>query len=226
MLFAWLLLCGRGEDVCGLLSYDPDTCISVFGCGYCVETARCYALYESGKPTNSCPSATVNSFNKPAKKLGRCFSLYSDDGCQKCVARELGVNCGWCQSLGVCAEGTPAGPDAFECSGSDWLFNKSTCDRSTCASAKTKASCRMPCVWSTRGVCLLPANLSNADVAQEKDRNIAFGKRMFLGVAILGCVIGIVAIVVLAWKWTRPLYKQLPMMNEEYTLNDLPAPVD
>ena len=93
-------------------------------------------------------------------------------------------------------------------------------------SAKTEESCRMPCVWSTRGVCLLPANLSNADVAQEKDRNIAFGKRMFLGVAILGCVIGIVAIVVLAWKWTRPLYKQLPMMNEEYTLNDLPAPVD
>ena len=101
---------------------------------------------------------------------------------------------------------------------------RATAQRALPQRQRRAAGC--PCVWSSRGVCLLPANLSNAAVDEEKKRDVAFGKRMFLGVAILGCVIGVVAIAVLAWKSTRPLYRQLPMMNEEYTLKDLPAPAD
>ena len=226
MLSLLLALCAPygGVSVCDLLSYDATTCASFFGCAYCMETSKCYATHPLDQ-SRAYKCSSSNSIKTGSKKLGKCFSLYSDDGCQKCVSRDVSVNCGWCQSLGVCAEGTPEGPDAFDCAGDDWIFNKTTCERSICASAKTQESCRMPCVWSKRGVCILPAHLNSAEV-KHRVKEVARGKRVFLGAGIAFGVIAIVAIVGVIWKSTMPLYKRLPMMNNDYNLDQLPVPAN
>ena len=222
-LFVALCIATPEVSVCDLLNFDPTTCASFFGCAYCMETEKCYATHPiDGSPAYQCPSS--NSIKNSKTKLGKCFSLYSDDGCQKCVSRDATASCGWCQSLGVCAEGTPAGPDGFECAGDDWIFNKTTCERSICASAKTEENCRMPCVWSKRGVCILPAHLENAASGSQVVTEVARGKRVFLVVGIVCGVIAIGAIVAVIWKSSMPLYKRLPMMNNDYNLDQLPVP--
>lgn len=71
----------------------------------------------------------------------------------------------------------------------------------------------------------MPSKVKNAAEAQEiKKENVEVGKRVFLGVGICFVAVAIAAIAFIVWKSTRPLYKQLPMMNNDFRLDSLPSP--
>ena len=73
----------------------------------------------------------------------------------------------------------------------------------------------------------MPSKVKNAAEAEEvKKEKVEIGKRVFLGVGI--CFVGVViaAIALIVWKSTRPLYKQLPGMNNDFKLDSLPSPAE
>ena len=171
------------EDVCELFSYDADTCINIFGCGFCLDNFKCIS-YNPINKTNLNNCINNGQFIKPSNgNLGKCFYLFSDDGCAKCVSTEINFSCGWCQSLGACLEGDELGPfKKNSCPLIDWLYEKKKCDKSICASAKNIDQCLLPCKWSlTRKTCYLPRNLTEDSIEElNQKKEFENTKRIFL----------------------------------------------
>ena len=213
------------NDVCSLFSFDPQSCVSYFGCRYCVETRSCYsALNYDGTHSKKCPS--TNSMAGKRGGLGTCFTLFTDDGCQKCVSNDANKQCGWCEALGVCAEGDANGPYGLKCLPQDWLFNTTKCKKSSCASAKSKGNCIYPCKWSKRNkICYRPrANVANAGTEESQNfrSEVEKTQRVFIacGIALfVGCVLLVVGVI---WYLKRPLYTKLPLMSNNLSLDQLP----
>lgn len=211
----------KEDNVCSLLSLYPDACASTFGCGFCAETSRCVPVHDS--IAESCPESN-SLVQSNSKKLGRCFSLYSEDGCASCVSREAGIACGWCQSLGVCVEGSKEGPYGITCPAEDWLYNKTKCDRSTCAAAKTQKQCRNPCRWSSRRqLCTMKRNLAENSAAEAESTSTISRSKIILGVSVVAvfsiCVLAVVGIARLV---SRPMYQSLPLMKTDFSLDEVP----
>ena len=223
MLF-FLLFSTARSTVCELFSSDADTCTSVFGCSYCVQTGKCLATSDE-KFAEKCKGA-LNAISGSQKKLGKCYTLYTEDGCARCVNRTA-ATCGWCQSLGICAEGTADGANGFDCPKGDWIFNKVTCEKSVCAKARTEKQCKSPCTWNAeRGVCLIERANGFENAAEIDEANsVTTTKRTFI-FALTGLgIVCLVALVLGVYRYSRPLYQKLPGMSFNYNLDDLPTPV-
>ncbi|KAH0793880.1 hypothetical protein GPJ56_002225 [Histomonas meleagridis] len=224
-LFSVLSLAFVDQDVCSLFSFDPQSCVSYLGCRYCVETHSCYSAFNyDGTPSKKCPS--TNSMTGKHGGLGTCFTLFTDDGCQKCVSNDANKQCGWCEGLGICAEGDASGPFGLKCLSQDWLFNTTKCKKSTCASAKSKDKCIHPCKWSKRNkVCYRPRKIAaNSEIEESQSQaEVEKTQRVLIGCVIAFFVCAVVAIVVGIWYFKRPLYTKLPLMSNNISLDQLPS---
>ncbi|OHS97316.1 hypothetical protein TRFO_36514 [Tritrichomonas foetus] len=213
------------DNICDLLTFDADTCLSVYGCEFCAETQKCFSTLDNqGNKNTVCPNSnSIVAAN--SKKLGRCFELYSDDGCTKCVSNDDTIHCGWCQSMSVCVEGTKDGPFAFKCIAEDWLFNVTTCKASKCAAAKNKDDCKNPCKWSNRrSTCFRPRDINSYTIEEKKqEKETAKTKKILIVVIIMLSITAASAAIVTIWYYSRPLYQSLPKMNAEFNLDDIPS---
>lgn len=206
-----------------MFDYDPTSCLQFTGCEFCAETQQCYSIYNyDGEYSKFC--SVSNSIVGKGKKLSKCFTLLSDDGCEKCISNDLAIECGWCESVGVCAEGNAEGPYAITCHSDDWLFNATDCRKSMCSSAKSRNECISPCKWNKKNkVCYRPRQLlmnamndeEKAVVKTEKTKRITIGCGIAIGVAAV-CVVGL-----LVWYVRKPLYSKLPMMSKQISLDQI-----
>lgn len=223
LLFLSLVRGYYDDDICSIFDYDMLECLGYGGCEYCYETGQCYPMYNyDGTYSKKC--SLSNSIVGKNRKLNKCFTLLSDDGCQKCVSNDLSIKCGWIDSLGVCAEGDENGPYGIKCQASDWLFNTTRCKRSTCANARSRNECISPCKWNKKNkVCYRPRKmLKNAldeeeksEIKSEKTKRIVIGCGIAFGVAAI-CAVGL-----LVWYVRKPLYSKLPMMSKRITLDQI-----
>ena len=204
-------------STCSILDYLPEQCASFFGCTYCQEIQSCV-------PEGMCEADnSIAAKNSPAK-IGLCH-IYNDDGCYSCVSGRDGLVCGWIQSIGVCVEGDKNGPFGIKSAPDDWLFNKTRCSRSTCASLKTEKKCQSssPCRWSKRqGICKIRRSPDemNAQVSVNVGKS---STGIFVSIAAgLFVVVCIVSVIGFAWKKSRALYSSIPKMNPQFNLDDLP----
>eukprot|EP00301_Raphidiophrys_heterophryoidea_P018835 c382_g1_i1.p1 GENE.c382_g1_i1~~c382_g1_i1.p1 ORF type:complete len:165 (-),score=20.91 c382_g1_i1:126-584(-) len=110
---------------CGPCAYDPD-------CGWCDSTEECLQGGELGPRVGNCTSWFF-SFCKDEP-----CSAYNGVGCAACT---LDPFCGWCESSGLCLEGTAGTPLFQECN--IWL-------KSSCPTEAIVKPRRRPPVWSDR----------------------------------------------------------------------------
>ena len=115
------------------------------------------------------------------------------------------------------------GPIHNTCPKVDWIFNKSKCSTSVCASAKKIDHCIFPCKWSlNRQVCYYPRNFSK-DSFEEILQKVEFSKikKIFIisGLLIF-CSILFSSILYLK-NQSKPEYQILTSFNH-FSLDDLP----
>lgn len=211
------------SHVCELFSYDADTCLSVFGCGYCLTTQKCIAY---NNPPYQEVDECVNSgqFIKMSNgDLGKCFYLFSDDNCAQCVSTTTHGSCGWCESTGICMEGNKTGPFSQNCLAKDWIYNKRKCSKSICASSKNSDTCIHPCKWNQkRQVCFMPRDL-NVDTVEEKHLNLQvfISNNIFIIAITLLIAVAIGVGIIICDRAKKPLGGDLSVL-ENISLEDLP----
>jgi len=224
-MFCFFIAISLSEQVCELFSYDADTCLSVFGCGFCLNGLKCLP-YSPLDPSTLDPCVNSGEFIKYSSgNLGKCFYMFSDDGCASCVSTDKSYSCGWCQSLGVCLEGDISGPYKQDtCPKVDWIFNKKKCDTSICASAKNIDTCVYPCKWSkNRQTCFYPRNLSIDTAEEVGQRNeVEKTKRLFFLAGILLVIGFTISLMASYYRSRNPNYDILQNL-ESVNLDDLPA---
>lgn len=225
MNFVFLFISrAKSSSICPLFSFDADACLSIYGCGYCLETAKCYAVDSYSYEVSACKDHGQMILTA-TKELGSCFNTFSDDACSKCVSTSNLGKCGWCQSLGICLEGTDQHAFEYNCKSEDWIFNRWTCSRSICASAKDIDHCRRPCKWNEyRQQCYLPRNVSLDDNTEEEAklaRKAVFYQRLGYIFILMFITFIIGTIMASYWRFTRPLYVELNNLNS-VNLDDLP----
>lgn len=217
------LLTVQETEVCSLFSFDPETCVTHFGCGFCLENKRCIPLIPKTGPPDECVSSgmIVRSINESS---GNCFSLYSDDGCISCVSSAGNSKCGWCQSLGICVE-RDAALYGLVCPGDDLLETARKCQRSSCTSKLKKSQCHDPCVWSDRrNVCVLP-RIGEPDTAAEhaQKREVWVVQRIFV-LSLVGLItVAFFAIIAVVWMYSEPLYEQVPVLMSSHKHSNIPS---
>lgn len=212
------------SSICSFFSYDADTCLSVFGCGYCLTSNKCISNYPLDENDNEPCRNSGQFINFAHADLGQCFYLLSDDPCSTCASTtSLGSTCGWCESLGACIAGDSRGSYANNCPIDDWKFSKRQCSNSRCAYAKDADHCKSPCVWNDkRQVCHIYRNLSldtEYEIYNKKQWDISNIIMKFISIIFFISVIAIIS--VLIWKSQRPLYENLDNL-ETVSLDDLP----
>ncbi|KAI5547359.1 hypothetical protein TVAGG3_0152290 [Trichomonas vaginalis G3] len=225
MIFTFFYItCVSSSSICPIFSFDADACLSIYGCGYCLEQSKCYPIESTETEIQACKDHGQMIYTA-TKELGRCFNTFSDDACSKCVSTSVFGNCGWCESLGVCLEGTDTHAFYANCKQEDWKFNKWTCSRSICASAKDIDHCRSPCRWNSfRQQCYMPRNVS-MDVDTEEEaklgRKVIYFQRFVYFLVVLFALYVAATIALAYWRFTRPLYVELDNLNS-VNLDDLP----
>ena len=208
-------------STCSILDNLPEQCASFYGCTYCQELQACV-------PEPNCPADNSISAKNSQAKIGLCH-IYNDDGCNTCVSGRDGLVCGWIQSVGVCVEGDKFGPFGIKSAPADWLFNKTRCRRSLCASLKTEKKCQgnSQCRWSKRQhICTIrrTPNEMNAKVPESVGpgtTNISI-----ISSAVLFAIVCIVAVIGFLWKKSHVSYSNLTNINvtPQINLDDLPKP--
>ena len=130
----------------------------------------------------------------PALLLGvkNCYAQYSEDGCSVCLSRVEGMyECGWCSNIQSCVEGGISGPLHGECHADEWMFNKSRCDDSFCATFDDRRNCKSPCKWSYRQEkCILLKNYELSD---------SLSRAMIFVITAIAVLLVVEVIVILAY---------------------------
>ena len=224
ILFSFFFLfSSSGKSVCELFSYDADTCLSIFGCGYCLTTNKCLPNHPAdGDPDPCTQSGQYIQFAH--SDLGQCFYLLSDDPCAQCATTtNLGTTCGWCESLGTCIAGDRSGAYAGNCPAEDWKFTNAACSKSRCAYAKDMDHCKSPCRWNVqRQVCHIYRNLSvisEDELYNQRQSQISSKLTKFLLFIFVVSVAGFAIAAI--WRSNRPLYEEFDHLDS-VSLDDLP----
>ena len=223
-LFSFLIHFSFSDNsVCALFSYDADTCLSIFGCGYCLTTNKCLPNHPADGVVDSCVGSG-QYIQFAHSDLGQCFYLLSDDPCSTCASTtNLGSTCGWCESLGTCIAGDSAGAYAGNCPAEDWKFSKRMCSKSRCAYAKDIDHCKAPCRWNQqRQVCHIYRNLSvmsEDELYNQKQTQISLSLNKTLLFVFIASAVGF--IIASIWRSKRPLYAEFEHMDS-VSLDDLP----
>lgn len=155
----------------------------------------------------------------------KCYLQVDEDMCPICKSRGK-YTCGYCLSMFQCLQGNENGPTEkdFTCPKEDWIVNKTSCSNEICHLSKNENTCRLPCQWNRwRKECFRPRDMDK-DTKQEKtiEKTVITTRLIFLSVLCLLVVFAIISFVYICWFSKKPLYRRLPNMEHEVTLDDLP----
>lgn len=167
--------------------------------------------------------STFISLCKSANEQACWRNTTGEDMCPVCVSR-TGAKCGYCAWTSSCDAGDESGPFKTQCA-EGWIFPKTTCTHEMCLKSTRADKCRHPCTWNKRfSKCVLPRDMKKDSEAEIK----AMERRDFVARLIYALVVVFIAFAILVYLYgcyynRKPLYSQIPGMNEGISLDDLPA---